>query len=226
MIQAVAKPQAPTNHRSRYPFDETSAEFKERAKGKGLWRAFLVTKYAYIMRGAQPSDTHVLAMQHFPPEGFPSAETWLPATDYPFDGAFHIRASEVRAKALAMLFGPLSELDGGDRTCSDAEALHWVARKMAFAPLPAEAPSQLAWAVYQWTQGSARGADKFYRMYLPILLRKASMEEEEDFDPMAGIAAERETVGRISGPSFIPNAPGFGRESSMADAEVDALAGQ
>ena len=224
MIQAAFKLPAPTNHMARYPFGETSVEFKERAKEQGVWRAFLVTKYAYILRGAQPSDAHLLAMQHFPPEGFSSNETWLPAADYPFDGAYHIRASEVRAKALAMLFGPLSESVWGDRTCLETGALRWVAEHLAFAPSPAEAPSQFAWSVYQWAKGSASRTDKFYSIYVRHLLRTALNKQDEFFDPCAGVSLEHETVGRSYPPIEISLAPGSGRESSVADAE--ALAGQ
>ena len=156
---------------------------------------------------------------------FRAAATRLPATGYPFDVAFHIRASEVRAKALAMLFGPVSDSEWGDRTCSDAESVLWVARKMAFAPSPAEAPSQLAWSVYQWAKGSASRTDKFYRMYLPNVLRKAlKKKEDESFDPCAGVSLGPEKVGRVYPQLKIPDAPGFGRESSVADAET--LAGQ
>ena len=98
---------------------------------------------------------------------------------------------------------------------------------MAFAPSPAEAPSQFAWSVYQWAKGSASRTDKFYSIYVRHLLRTAlNKKQEEPFDPLAGVTIGPEKVGRRHEPLKLPDAPGSGRESSEVDVETEAPAGQ
>ena len=82
------------------------------------------------------------------------------------------------------------------------------------------APSKMAWSLLTWTKGSASNMSDFFRNYFAD--RRKREDTDEVFDPCAGISAEYETVGRVYQPLKIPNGPGFGRESSVADAEAPA----
>jgi hypothetical protein len=101
------------------------------------------------------------------------------------------------------------------RECSHEEALLWVATKLFVKVAAADAPSELAWSVYQWAK---KNVDRFYSMFLPAMLRTSIVkqeETEEDFDPVAGVALGPEKVGRVYDPLDIPDAPR--RDSDRTD---------
>ncbi len=190
------------------PWGETPVDFRERVEAENRWNAYLCTRAAYRMRGLPNTWATRFAMQHFAPANYPTntIKTGVPADQWGLQtGVTELQTRAVVAEMLGLGDSTwASEFDG--RTCTFEGALTWVAEHLGVKVIQQNAPSRMAWSVYQWASSHPAQKSKFYELYLSRRYRPEKAPDDE-FDPTEGLSDEGEDIGlSISGQSEIPDA--------------------
>ena len=206
------------------PWDEKDEQFKTRMVDEGTWPKFLLERACYRFRGCPKKLADVMAQQHFPPPSFPVKAIRTSGTASSCGLGPHGNTElKMRERLMVQIgvgeFARADEFSG--RTCTQQEAMAWVAENLGVATTEKDAPSKFAWSVYEWAKSHASNKRSFYMMYLPTRLPRVKDDEDEQFDPAEGISAEREDVGVsdqlvVSG-TLSGDTDGPGRKSEVAE---------
>jgi hypothetical protein len=194
------------------------------------WPAFLLERAAYRFRGVGVHWANRLAQQHYPPPGFPinAIRTGKTGSECGL-GTYGITEIKMRRRVIAQLgienSAKSAEFEG--RTCSFNIAMEWVAENLGIDTVQQDAPSRLAWSVYQWASSDPGRVSKFYELYLGRRYRPDKDDDDDGFDPAENLSIGGEDIGLPRQPMLPDTLPAdsdrSGRELEVADS--DELAG-
>ena len=212
-----------------HPWHESDAAFKERLTEEGTWAEFLLERAAYRYRGLTDEWANRFAQQHFPPAGYlvHKIDTRRELGDCG-TGTYGITAAKIRDRAVLQLgiahHARPTDFDG--KTCSFTGAVDWVAENLAIKVVKADAPSKLAWSIYEWASSSPTYKAKFYELYLGRRYKPDRIDDLEGFDPGEGLSEDGEDVGlpvqpgvpdALAGDTVRPEGePGVAEEDELA----------